>query len=272
VFEYLRSDWIKSVIQEFQSPTFRNENMMQFEGLLLVGLIAAAELFRRRRIVEGLWIVFFAHMALGSVRHVPIYVTVVGPVIAYEIASWWKTLTAGAPRKSLRLIVNQMAADAAPGFRRTSLWPVAVVLALSATGAPIPWPKDFPDVMFPTKLVHDHADVILNKRVLTTDQWGDYLIYTNPQQKVLVDGRSDFYGPETGNQYIRLVNGGADWKDLLHKYNFESALLPDELAIVQLLKTQADWRVVEDDGKRIVLVHEGTSVPPTGNSLPEPRF
>ena len=47
VVEYLRSDWIRNVIQEFQSPSFRNENMLQFEALLLVGLIAAGLLFRR---------------------------------------------------------------------------------------------------------------------------------------------------------------------------------------------------------------------------------
>ena len=272
VFAYLRSDWIKSVIQEFQSPSFRNENMMQFEGLFLVGLIAAGALLRRRRIVEAMWIVFFAHMALSSVRHVPVFVTVVGPVIAFEIASWWTSATAGAPRKSLLLILNQMAADAAPGFRRTSLWPLAVVFGLALTGAPIPWPKDFPETMFPVKLLHDHAAQILDKRVLTTDQWGDYLIYSNPNQKVFVDGRSDFYGPEVGNQYIRLVNGGTDWLELLHKYNFDSALLPDELAIVQLLKTQPDWHVVEDDGKRILLVRGTSSVLPTGNSRPQPRF
>src|SRR5271156_6094055 len=81
VGEYLRSDWIRSVIQEFQSPSFRNENMMQFEGLLLVGLMVAGLLLRRGRIVEALWIVYFAHMSLSSVRHVPIFVTVVAPII-----------------------------------------------------------------------------------------------------------------------------------------------------------------------------------------------
>ncbi len=76
-------------------------------------------------------------------------------------------------------------------------------------------------------------------RVLTTDQWGDYLIYTNPQQKVFVDGRSDFYGPEIGNQYLRLVNGRWDWRQVLRKYDFDLALLPTDLAIVQMLETPA---------------------------------
>ena len=71
VIEYLRSDWIRNVIQEFQSPSFRSENMLQFEALLLIGLIVAGAQFRRWKIVEGLWIVFWAHMALGSVRHAP---------------------------------------------------------------------------------------------------------------------------------------------------------------------------------------------------------
>jgi hypothetical protein len=272
VIEYLRSDWIKSVIQEFQSPSFRAENMLQFEVLLLLGMFAAGSMLRGRRVVEALWIVFFLHEALTSVRHVPIFATVTAPAIASEVTAWWKAWTASATKKSLAGIVNQMAADAASLFRRTSIWPVAAVSALALTGAPIPWPVDFPEVVFPTRLVHEHAADIMGKRVLTTDQWGDYLIYTNPQQKVFVDGRSDFYGPEVGNQYLGLVGGRWDWPQLMAKYRFEVVLLPIDRAIVQLLKLQPDWRVVEDDGKRILLVRRSTSVPSTGNFHPEQRF
>ena len=35
------------MIQEFQSPSFRSENMLQFEALLLAGLIVAGSLLRR---------------------------------------------------------------------------------------------------------------------------------------------------------------------------------------------------------------------------------
>ena len=252
--EYLRSDWIKTVIQEFMSPSFRNENMMQFEVLLLIGLIAAGGLLRRRSIVEGLWIVFFAHMALMSARHVPVYVTIVGPVIAFELGNWWKAWTHSAPKKSFPAIFNSMAADSAPQFRRTSIWPLALVGGLALMGAPVPWPTDFPEFNFPTQLVHAHESEILHSRVLTTDQWGDYLIYVNPSQKVFVDGRSDFYGPETGNEYIRLVNGGPDWREILNKYGFNLVLLPKELPAVQLLKTQPEWKTTADDGKRILLV------------------
>lgn len=255
VAEYLRSDWIRNTIQEFQSPVFRNENILQFEALMLIGLIAAGLLFRRRRIVEGLWIVYFAHMSLGSVRHVPIFVTVCAPAIAMEVSDWWRKWTAGAKKGSLAGIVNQMSGELASSFLRVSAWPFLLVGTLVAMGAPIKWPKDFPAVIFPVKMIHDHHEEILKARLLTTDQWGDYLIYLNPQQKVYVDGRSDFYGPEIGNQYLRMTGGQWDWEQIMTKNGFTSVLLPSELPLCQLLKRDPGWRVEEDSGKAILLVH-----------------
>jgi hypothetical protein len=181
-------------------------------------------------------------------------------------------LTARAGKASLAGIVNQIAADSLPGFRRTSAWPFVAIGILMVMGAPIKWPQDFPEILFPTKMVHDHADLIHASRVLTTDQWGDYLIYTDPRHKVFIDGRSDFYGSEIGNEYLGLINGRWDWQQILGKYQFNLALVPTECAIAQLLKLSPDWRAVEDDGKRILLVRAPSPVPPTGNFHAEPRF
>ena len=226
---YLKSDWIRNVIQEFQSPVFRNENVLQFEALMLVGLIAAGALFKRRRIAEGLWIVYFAHMSLSSVRHVPIFVTVCAPVIAAEISDWWRLWTSAAKKSSLFGIVNQMSGDLAPSFQRISAWPFLLVGTLALMGAPIKWPTDFPALIFPVEMIHKHEAQIFNARVLTSDQWGDYLIYLNPQQKVYVDGRSDFYGPEVGNEYLRLTGAQWDWNQIIKKNGFTSVLLPIEI-------------------------------------------
>ena len=120
VVEYLRSDWIRKVVQEFQSPSFRDENMLQFEALLFVGLIAAGARFRRVNVIDGLWIVFLAYLSLSSVRHVPIFVTVAGPIIAMELTAWWQACASGASKKSALGILNQMGKDLIPSFQRTS--------------------------------------------------------------------------------------------------------------------------------------------------------
>jgi hypothetical protein len=176
-------------------------------------------------------------------------------VIAVEISGWWRMWTEGAKKSSLFGIVNQMSGDLASSFQRISAWPFLLVGALAVMGAPIKWPKDFPALIFPVKMVHEHQAQILNTRVLTSDQWGDYLIYLNPQQKVYVDGRSDFYGPEVGNQYLRLTGGQWDWDQVMKKNEFKSVLLPVDVPVVQLLKRDPEWRVEEDSGKTILLVH-----------------
>ena len=272
VLEYLRSDWIRNVIQEFQSPSFRNENMLQFEALLFLGLMTAGALWKRKQVVEGLWIVFFAYLSLSSVRHVPVFVTVTAPIIAAEVASWWRAATDRASKKSLTGILNQMAADSTNAFRRTSAWPAAAVVALVLMGKPIQWPKDFPSEIFPVEIIHAHQAEILNARLFTTDQWADYLIFLHPEQKVFVDGRSDFYGSEIGNEYLHAMNGQWDWKKIMAKYRFNMALLPIEGSLAQLLKQSPEWRVVTDDGKRILLVLRSSPVLDTRNPGPEPRF
>src|SRR5262249_33421802 len=133
-------------------------------------------------------------------------------------------------------------------------------------------PKDFPEEIFPVTMVHKHEAEIFSSRVLTTDQWADYLIYLNPRYKVFVDGRSDFYGPEIGDVFLHLVAGQPKWQEAMQKYGFKLVLLPAETAIVQLLKTQPDWRVIDDDGKHILLARKDTPVPPTSFLTTEPRF
>ena len=254
VIEYMRSDWIRTVVQEFQSPAFRNENMLQFEALLFIGLITAGARFRRGQAIDGLWILCLGYMSLSSVRHVPIFVTVTGPLIAVEMTTWWKAAVGDASAKSALGILNQMGFEVVRGFQRYSLWIPIAVAALAWSGSAIAWPQDFPSEVFPTAMVHAHEQEILHARVLTTDQWADYLIYLHPQQKVFVDGRSDFYGPEIGNQFLQLMRGQPGWEKVIEKYRFNLALIPVDTAAAQLLKQRPEWRVVADDGKHILLV------------------
>jgi len=185
---------------------------------------------------------------------VPIFVTVTAPLIAAEMTSWWKTWVGDASAKSAKGILNQMGFDLARGFKRYSVWMVVAVVALAGSGSAITWPRDFPTELFPTAMIHAHEQEILKARVLTTDQWADYLIYLHPEQKVFVDGRSDFYGPEVGDRFLRVMQGLPGWEKVIEAYRFNLVLIPVDTAAAQLLKQRPEWRVVADDGKHILLV------------------
>jgi hypothetical protein len=253
VFEYLRSDWIRNLIQEFQAPSFRTEGQLQFEVLLLIGLVATGSLLQRRQVTEALWLVFLAHSSLISVRHAPIYCAVAAPLIAEQMSGWWRSWMSSRGKSSIGRIVQQVGEDLLPAFRRTSVWPVAVVLALVVLDAPLKWPSDFPAEGFPTVMVHQNAALLQSDRLLTTDQWADYLIYSfYPRQKVFVDGRSDFYGEALGNEYLHLLQGAYDWQGILKRHGFEVVLVPANWPLAEMMKLDRSWQVVQDDSRAIL--------------------
>lgn len=269
---YLRSDWIRTVVQEFQAPTFRSEGQLQFEILLVAGLILSGLLLRKRKITELLWIVFLGHSALTSLRHAPLYACVAGPIIASELSSWWTGWAVGHKKSSVTHILYQLGEDLGASFRRVSVLPALVMIALAMLDAPLKWPRDFPSEAFPTAMVHRNAAVLESSRVLTTDQWGDYLIYSlYPRVKVFIDGRSDFYGEALGQQYLHLLQGRYDWMDILHRWGFDAALLPVDWPLSSLLKQSPAWTAAQDDGRAILFLRKPVDKTKSTTAVPNQR-
>lgn len=257
LLEYLKSDWIRDMVQEFHSPDFHSESMLYFEILLFLSVAAATAFVRRRHVVEALWLGYFAHMALASARHVTLFVLIAGPLVASELSRWWAEWSGGQPRKSMTGIVNQLAEDLSGGFQWASIWPLALALSLAAIGNPIHWPADFPASQFPIEIVSANQNRIQASRVLTSDQWGDYLIFRfYPKQKVFIDGRSDFYGKDIGKEYLAVLQGQYSWEKILNKYSFDLVLAPVSWPLCSLLKKKDEWRVLADDGKAILFQRE----------------
>ena len=255
IADYLQSGFIHDAVQEFQSPVFRSESMRQFELVLLVGIICAGFLLVRKRYVESLWILYFAHAALTSARHIPLFLIVSSPIIAMEATSWWNVFFATAPRNSIRQILDALSHDVCVGFRRSTVWLApGIALAVTLTAAQH-WPSDFAKT-FPLQIVATHQERILGARLFTTDQWGDYILYKLwPRQKVFIDGRSDFYGEKIGSEYLSLMGADYKWPEIAKKYGFNLMLLPVKWPLASVLKLDSNWHAVADDGIAILFEH-----------------
>ena len=257
IANYLQSDFIHEVVQEFQSPSFRGESMRQFELFLFLGLVAVGVALLRpvgargRDFAAMLWVTYWAHQSLTSVRHATIYVLVAAPFVATVFSDWLAVWVARQPRKSVAAILTKLGHDLAPKFRHVSVWAVLFLAVLPFVDTTrMKWPVDFPKEKFPLALLHRHRQLLLERRVLTTDQWGDYLIYQSyPQQRVFIDGRSDFYGAKLGREYMRLFGGDLDWETILNQYRFDVVLAPREWPLVALLKLHPGWQLIGEDRK-----------------------
>jgi hypothetical protein len=258
VASYLTSDWIRGAVDEFQSPRFRSENLLHFELLLVAALLVAGTLLARRRVADALLVVFWADLALASVRHVPLFVVVNAPLVAVAISRLWERSVGRSSARSVGRILWTLGVDLGAGFGRFSFWgPVLVAGVMLLTPADR-WPSDFPASSFPVRLTRYESSRLTAARVFTSDQWGDYLIYHGwPQQKVFIDGRSDFYGPGIGNDYVRLMEARPGWANLFRKYEFGVALLPRDWPLAGLLGKDPAWRLIREDGLGVLYERRG---------------
>ena len=259
IVRYLGSSWIMDNVQEFQSPHIRAEGMVVFALLLLAAVALAPQADR----FEALLVMVWGFLALRSARHVPFFAIVAAPVVATAAAAYWARLAAGSSgRAGLRIFW-----DLAQEFGRrprVSLWlplTAAAAVMLAAPGA------GFPDTVFPVRAVEGNLARLTPPsampRVLTSDQWGDYLIYRlYPRQRVFFDGRSDFYGPAIGADYQKLLAGESPWRELLDRYHFELALLPHDWALSTALELVPGWRKVYQDPVAVLYARDAAETLP----------
>jgi hypothetical protein len=147
------------------------------------------------------------------------------------------------------------------GSRTVTPW-AAVLGALVLWGARGGDAVGFPPSHFPVMAVAQNLERLAPPagmpRVLTSDQWGDYLIFRfYPRARVFFDGRSDFYGPGAGADYQELLAAGPKWREAVERYGFETALLPLDWPLGAVLEREPGWDVVYRDRVAVVLVRNG---------------
>jgi hypothetical protein len=227
--------------------------------LLFAGLACITPLIRKKSLVEPLWILFLAYCSLTSVRHVTIFMLVVSPIIAVELSIWWDCVAAGQAKTSLLRIGNDVSRQLSTALTGTSVLIPLMILVLALVPG-LQWPVAFPEGYVPVPFVEANAARLANRRVFTSDQIGDYLIFRNyPKQKVFFDSRHNYYGEKTGDEYLALTQGRPEWKTLLDKYAFEMILCPADAPIGSLVRAAGGWHVVDSNGKYILFERDAKS-------------
>ena len=260
ILEFLGSRWIAEHVTEFQSPQIRSENMLIFALLLLAGVAVAAIAWRQSHWFEATLAAVWGFAALRSARYIPLFAVVAAPLIAWYLAERWRSRAERAPARSPQRVLWESSQALGAHWRLTAWMPLLAALAMFAV-LPATGLADFPERYFPVAAVSRNAELLASSagaRILTSDQWGDYLIYRlYPRTRVFFDGRSDFYGEAIGEDYRVLLAAGRSSQEVMARYGFTAALLPLDWPLGQILERDPDWRVAYRDRQAVLLERTG---------------
>ena len=214
LFEFLGQQFLFDHTAEFLSPDFHEVGPKIFLAILLLGVIGLSLAGRRPTLPRLLWICAATWFGLTAERHLSLFGLTALPLLALHLNGAWRRLPD--PRGSRA----RFAATAARGA--TLIWILPVILLLCGLGvargglAPIRLLADrFDPTVFPVAAVEAARRQGLQGRLFSEFTWGGYLVYAWPEQKIFIDGGTDFFGEDIFRQSWNIKRLSPGWRGLL---------------------------------------------------------
>ena len=270
IAKYLRDPYNFEHIGEFLSPNFHLPHLIFFEIMVVLGAAAAYWSVSKRRFIEPLFLIAWAHASVLAVRNVAIFQIIAAPAVAVAIQEWLDHASqwdlSGWLRKAIesfrRISAETAETEAVPRFRLLSVAVMALIaMILWAPNPPQRFRAEWNPGRYPVKaLAKIENDPSV--RIFAHDEWGDYLVWSG--RKVFVDGRSDFYGDDFENKYIDVMAVKPGWDTTLAKYGVNTVLMAPTEPLSGALKESSRWRLTYDDGEALVFRSTESLAHPAG--------
>ena len=248
-FKTVGIDALGSYIDEWQPPNFHEIRIFPF--LLLMGLTFGFVGASRDRISgkDFLLVGVFGTLALTAARNIALFALISPVVISRAGVKAWAVLREDAgwlsssrqPASRLNQILN---------FSLLLLTAAAVLYKVSLV-YPEAANREYFQQVFPVDAVNYLEEEDPQGRLFNSYNWGGYLIWELPEKPVFVDGRTDLYGDELIEEWVEVVQAGANWQEILRDWNVDVILLEPERPVVRLLE-ENDWVLRYQDNQAVV--------------------
>jgi hypothetical protein len=251
---------------EWFSPNFHDSRHRPFEAMILL-LFAGMSLARRVRITDVVLAVGFTHLGLASIRHIPLFVVAMTPVLA-------ATLTEAAGRVWGARTAPVDAALRAAAAHLPSLWPLArsprthaagvaclLLAVLAGYGSRVADPRtgalaqDLNEARYPLRSVEFMKRERVPGPLFNLYLWGGYELWgLYPDYQVFFDGRTHVYGEAVVRDYLTVAMAHPDWKAVLDRWRIQSVLTAPSSPLTQALDASRDWRLLFADHEALLFV------------------
>jgi len=243
-FKTVQIRTLQGFIQEWQSPNFHDLSVQPFAWLILaiLGVVGASR--RRIALTDFLLGAGFAYMGLMAGRNIALFALAAPLVITRHAEPLLGELT---ERFNVRLTTHTT-----PGQLKTILnW---VILTIFGIGVLVKVISVFPASInqreflktFPVGAVEYIKKHQPPGRLFNSYNWGGYLLFNLPDYPVFVDGRTDLYDDLIINEWLKVIQTGDGWQEILDQWQIKLILLEPTHPIVSLLEING-WKLVFKD-------------------------
>jgi hypothetical protein len=249
---YLGQSYLLDSTAEYQSPDFHLLYGRVFLAVLcgVIALLALAG--HRPSFPRLLTILANTAFALTSLRNIPLFGVVALPLAALHLSErppfrLWPS--------GLEATFREAGSQAAVG-----VWSLLGVVALTASAFGGMLSSGFDPRVFPVEAIARARSARLPGNLFNEFAWGGYVLYAWPEQRVFIDGQTDFYGETLTREYADLRAARGEWEARLNERAINLIVLPPDAPLVGRLSHASGWTVWYADRTATVLTRE-RSVP-----------
>jgi len=237
---------------EFMSPDFHTVNGKIFL-LALLAVLGGLALSRRRPTFPVL-LVLLANVAFALIsrRNIELFGLVALPLVALHLDPEWRALPL---LRRAKAVFQREHAGSYSGLGAAMVSGLFIVLALqrgTVAGVELV-PDRFDGKAFPVAAVERARAEGLDGRLFNYFIWGGYLIHQWPEQRVFIDGATDFYGERLFNDYLRVWNLDPGWREVFRQREISLSLVPPQSRLAHELVRDLDWTIWYCDSTAAIL-------------------
>jgi len=257
LFGFFGKPFLMDNTAEFASPDFHEPGGRLFLAALLLCVTSLALSARRPTLPRLFVMCAGVGFALISLRNIPLFGLTAVPLLALHLNDPWRRLPDPGG------IRHRFAATAS----RTSTWPwIGLVLifvvflagARGKVGSRRLIADQFEPTIFPVAAVQHARSERLQGRLFSEFAWGGYVVYAWPEQRIFIDGGTDFFGEDLFRQYSKIKRLVPGWRELLSRWNISLALLNRQSSLAHELVRDGRWALWYCDSLAVMLRRSGT--------------
>ncbi len=249
---FLGNSYLTSHTVEYQPPNLLSQPFIPFTIYLMILGLGILRFRKKITLVDTLQLLAWSIFGLVSARNIPLAVIIGLPILSSIYGDRWN-------KSHVEIQLNTDRSEITWGSRMTlisffSPMIITVFIVGLVTNAPNFQSRNkFLPNVFPVDAV-SYLEIHPPKgKVYNEFTWGGYLLYRIwPNQKVFIDGQTDFYGEDLTREYEQVYFGLENYQEILEKYQIEWVIVKSSSNLARLLDKNNEWGIMYQDELAVI--------------------